>query len=277
MTRVSKRFLERARANLRRYQRVLETARSRDVNESDTCVIVSDIIADLLGYDKYSEVTTEFAIRSTFCDLAIKLDGRVQYLIEVKSIGTDLKDNHLKQAVDYAANQGVDWVLLTNGVIWQAYRLRFEKPIQHDEVFTLDFLDPVAKPAQLFEKLYLISREAAGGSALGSYAQQKEATSRYVISQLLLDDSVLMTVRRQLRRLFPGVRVGAEEIAGLLRSEVLKREVLEGERAGAAEKLVRRASRKHQRAKPEPAAPVVVAAAVAKLPSPMTQTRTTVG
>lgn len=276
MTRVSKRFLDRARGNLRRYQRVLETARSRDVNESDTCVIVSDIIADLLGYDKYSEVTTEFAIRSTFCDLAVKLDGRVQYLIEVKSIGTDLKDNHLKQAVDYAANQGVDWVLLTNGVVWQAYRLRFEKPIQHDEVFTLDFLDPAAKPAQLLEKLYLISREAAGSSALGSYAQQKEATSRYVISQLLLDDSVLITVRRQLRRLFPGVRVGAEEIAGLLRNEVLKREVLEGERAGAAEKLVRRASRKQQRTKPDSTELAVVPAAVAKLPSPMTPTRTTV-
>ena len=276
MIKVSKRFVERAKANLRRYQRVLETARSRDVNESDTCVIVSDIIADLLGYDKYSEVTTEFAIRSTFCDLAIKLDGRVQYLIEVKSIGTDLKDNHLKQAVDYAANQGVDWVLLTNGVVWQAYRLRFEKPIQHDEVFTLDFLDPTAKPAQLVEKLYLISREAAGSSALGSYAQRKEATSRYVISQLLLDESVMMTVRRQLRRLFPGVRVGAEEIAGLLRNEVLKREVLEGERADAAEKLVRRASRKQQRTKSDSTEPTVVPGAVAKLPSPMTSTRTAV-
>ena len=276
MIKVSKRFIERARGNLRRYQRILETARSRDVNESDTCVIVSDIIADLLGYDKYSEVTTEFAIRSTFCDIAIKLDGSVKYLIEVKSIGTELKDNHLKQAVDYAANQGVDWVLLTNGVIWRAYRLRFEKPIQHDEIFTLDLLDSAARPAQLLEKLYLISREAAGSSALGSYAQQKEATSRYVIAQLLLDDPMLMAVRRQLRRLFPGVRVGSEEIAGLLRNEVLKREVLEGERVEAAVKLVRKASRKHQRAKPEPSAPAVVPAAIAKLPSPVAPTHTPV-
>lgn len=274
MIKVSKKFVDRARGNLRRYQRVLETARSRDVNESDTCVIVSDILADILGYDKYSEVTTEFAIRSTFCDLAIKLDGNVQYLIEVKSIGTELKDNHLKQAVDYAANQGVDWVLLTNGVVWQAYRLRFEKPIQHDEVFTVDMLDPAIKPTQLLEKLYLISREAAGSSALGSYAQQKEATSRYVVAQLLLDESVLATVRRQLRRLFPGVRVGVDEIAGFLRNEVLKREVLEGERADAAEKLVRRASRKHQRVKTDRSGETVVPASVAKLPSPPLPVRT---
>jgi predicted type IV restriction endonuclease len=270
---VSKRFVDRARGNLRRYQRVLETARSRDVNESDTCVIVSDIVSDILGYDKYTEVTTEFAIRSTFCDLAIKLDGNLQYLIEVKSIGTELKENHLKQAVDYAANQGVDWVLLTNGVIWRAYRLRFEKPIQHDEVFAVDLLDPATKPSQLLEKLYLISREAAGSAALGSYARQREATSRYVVAQLLLDDSVLTTVRRQLRRLFPGVRVSTDEIAAFLRNEVLKREALEGERADAAEKLVRRASRKHQRTKNDRVQePPPVLAAEAKLPEPQLHT-----
>src|SRR5690348_16747775 len=53
MIKVSKRFVDRAKSNLRRYQRILETARSRDVNESDTCVIVSDVLSDLLGYDKY--------------------------------------------------------------------------------------------------------------------------------------------------------------------------------------------------------------------------------
>src|SRR6185503_419403 len=81
--RVSKRFLDRARGNLRKYQKAFEGARSRDVGESDTCVIISDFLADVLGYDKYNELTTEFAIRSTFCDLAIKVDGRLQYLIEV--------------------------------------------------------------------------------------------------------------------------------------------------------------------------------------------------
>lgn len=53
------------KTNLRKYQRVLESARKRDVNESDTSVIVKDMLSDLLGYDKYEEVTTELAIRST--------------------------------------------------------------------------------------------------------------------------------------------------------------------------------------------------------------------
>ena len=74
---VSKRFVDRAKPALCRYQKILESARRRDVNESDTSVIVSDILTDVLGYDKYEEVTTELSVRSTFCDLAIKIHGRL--------------------------------------------------------------------------------------------------------------------------------------------------------------------------------------------------------
>ena len=249
---VSKRFLDRAKGSLRRYQKILESARARDVNESDTCVILTDFLGDVLGYDKYTEVTTEFSIRSTFCDLAIKVGGRVQFLIEVKSAGTDLRDNHLRQAIDYAANQGIEWVLLTNGVVWQAHRVRFEQPIANDLVFTVDLLEPDAKPAATLEKLYPISREAAGGTEINHYWQRKEATSRYVLAQLLLDKSVLSLVRRHLRKQFAGLRITEEQIADLMRAEVLKRDVLEGDRASAAEKLLRRGARKRAKTK-EPA------------------------
>jgi hypothetical protein len=49
---MSKRFVDRAKAQLRRYQKIIESARARDVGESDTCVIVSDFLSDVLGYDK---------------------------------------------------------------------------------------------------------------------------------------------------------------------------------------------------------------------------------
>ena len=59
--RISKRFVDRAKPALRKYQKALEAAQSRDVNESDTRVIISDFVAEVLGFDKYSELTTEFA------------------------------------------------------------------------------------------------------------------------------------------------------------------------------------------------------------------------
>jgi len=63
------------------------------------------MLADVFGFDKYSEITSEYVIRGTFVDLANKLDGMLQVLIEVKAIGLELKVSFVKQAVDYAANQ----------------------------------------------------------------------------------------------------------------------------------------------------------------------------
>jgi len=95
-TRVS----ERLAAGVKRFQPILSSAKSRDVNESDTSMIVADLLAEIFGYDKYSEVTRELCIRGTYCDLATRLDGKFQMIIEVKAIGLELKDAHVKQAVD---------------------------------------------------------------------------------------------------------------------------------------------------------------------------------
>ncbi|HEV7922218.1 MAG TPA: hypothetical protein VGR02_15640 [Thermoanaerobaculia bacterium] len=55
---------------MKRFQPILTAAKARDVNESDTSLIVTDVMAEIFGYDKYSEVTRELCIRGTFCDLA---------------------------------------------------------------------------------------------------------------------------------------------------------------------------------------------------------------
>jgi hypothetical protein len=105
---VPKRVIERIASTLKQYQSILELQRSRDVSEADTDTVVKDLLSDVFGYDKYAELTSEHSIRGTFCDLAVKIDGKLSFLIEVKAIGVDLKDSHVKQAIDYAANQGVN-------------------------------------------------------------------------------------------------------------------------------------------------------------------------
>lgn len=266
--RISKRFLDRAKPALRKYQRAFEAAKSRDVNESDTRVIISDFVADVLGFDKYSEVTTEFAVKSTFCDLAIKVKGKPRFLIECKSAGTNLKDNHLRQATDYAANEGVEWVLLTNGPEWHAHRVRFEQPIRADEAFAINLLDPQAKTASLLEHLYLISREGAGATAIDDYWEQKEATSRFVLAQLLLSDDMLGSIRRRLRRMYPGLRTTEEELARVMAGEVIKRDALEGERAEEATRMLKRHLRRRARRSAEASSlPTIAGPKGAQLPS----------
>jgi len=46
-------------------------------------ILATDILADVFGYDKYTEITSEYAIRSTYCDLAIKIEGSVAVIFAV--------------------------------------------------------------------------------------------------------------------------------------------------------------------------------------------------
>ena len=248
MATVPKKVAQRLVAGIKTFQPILSAAKSRDVGEADTVTIVKDMLADVFGYDKYSEVTSEFSIRATWCDLATKLDGVLQTLIEVKAIGTDLKDNHVRQAVDYAANQGVDWVLLTNGVSWRVYHIVFAKPIDHELVIDIDFCSLNPKSASDLEHLYLWCKEGWVKSVLGEYHSQKQALSRFFLGAMLLTDPVLDVIRRQLRRVSPEVRIENEQIKSALKAEVIKREVMEGEKADEARKKVARAANKSLRA-----------------------------
>jgi hypothetical protein len=245
---VPSRVASRIVSGLKRFQPILAQAKARDVNESDTVVIVADILQEVFGYDKYTEITSEHAIRGTYVDLAIKLDGTLTLLVEVKAVGLDLKDGYVKQAVDYAANQGVDWVVLTTGVLWRVYKITFAKPIDFEQVVEFNFLELNPKNEDQIELVYLLTKESWQKAMLGEYHAQKQALNRFVLAALLLSDPILDVVRRELRRISPGVRIETPEIQNALALEVLKREVTEGEKAEAARKIVQKASNRTLRA-----------------------------
>lgn len=248
---VPSRISDRIAAGIKRFQGILDSAKSRDVGESDTVTIVVDLLAEVFGYDKYSELTSEHAIRGTFCDLATKIDGNLQALIEVKAIGLDLKDQHVKQAVDYAANQGVDWVLLTNGIEWRIYKLTFSKPIDAELVVQFNFLQLNPKSEKDIECVFLFAKEGWLKSALGEYHNQKQALSRFFLGAMILSDPVVDVIRRELRKVSPDVRITQEEIRSVLTSEVIKREVMEGDKADEARKKITRTQNKAVKAKAE--------------------------
>jgi hypothetical protein len=247
---IPSRVSERLAVGIRRFQPILTSAKARDVNESDTSMIVTDVLAEIFGYDKYSEVTRELCIRGTFCDLATRIDGKFQMLIEVKAIGLELKESHVKQAVDYAANQGVEWVALTNGNLWRVYRVIFAKPIDIELVLDIDLLLLNAKSAADLESVYLLTRESMLKSGLYAYHDHLQATNRFYLAAVVLSDAVLETVRRELRRL-SDAKIEVGDLRAALQQEVIKREVIEGEKAEAARRKVAKTAGKMLRIRKE--------------------------
>lgn len=213
-------------------------------------MIVTDMLADIYGYDKYSEVTRELAIRGTYCDLATRIDGKFQMLIEVKAIGLELKDGHAKQAVDYAANQGVEWVALTNGQMWKVFRVIFAKPIDAELVLDMDLLAINPKSVADLDGLFLLTRESMLKSGLYAYHDHLQATNKFYLAAVVLSDPVLETVRRELRRV-SDAKIELGDLREALKQEVIKREVIEGDKADGARRKVVKAAGKMLRIRKE--------------------------
>ena len=231
---VPKRVVDRIQSSLKPFVAVLQAQKARDVSEADTVTLVKDLLSEVFGYDKYAELTSEHSIRGTFCDLAVKIDGKLSLLIEVKAIGLDLKESHVKQAIDYASNQGLEWVILTNGVQWSLYHVLFKKPIDKQEICTINLLEINARNESELEKLYIFTREGVAKNATSEYRDRKDATSRFMLAAILLNsDSVMSTIRKEVRRVSE-LLVEEDVIVKMLQEQVIKREALEGDQADAA-------------------------------------------
>lgn len=232
---------------MKRLVSIVVQQKARDVSEADTVTVVKDLLADVFGYDKYAELTSEHAIRGTYCDLAVKLGEKLSILIEVKSAGTLLDDRHVKQAIDYASNQGVEWVVLTNASVWRFYQVIFAKPIDKRLLMELDITAVDLKRDEQLEVLYLLTKEGFVKGAHLELRDHQDATSRYLLSALLLkNSSVVSAIRRELRRVVD-VLVDDEAIVRVLRDEVVKRDTQEGPEAEAATRKVTRMESKPTR------------------------------
>lgn len=172
------------------------------------------------------------------------MDNKIKYLIEAKAVGITLKHNHIKQAVDYGANEGVDWVILTNSDHWKIYKMIFAKPIDYELVyeFTLSSLNP-AKQSDL-ENLYYLTKESISKKALPGYYEQRKALNKFYLGQALLTTDVINTIRRVLKKVSPDVKIEEESIISVLKKEVIKRELLSEEPAKEAKKAIEKALRK---------------------------------
>ena len=62
-----------------------------------------------------------------------------------------------------------------------------------------------------------------------------------MLAAVILSEPVLNVMRRQLRRISPDIKVDEDDLRRSLEGEVLKREVLEGDKASAASRQVSRA------------------------------------
>ncbi|SEP52119.1 type I restriction enzyme HsdR N-terminal domain-containing protein, partial [Amycolatopsis saalfeldensis] len=123
---------ERARTAVRRFSRPLADLVERDANEGDTRLLVTDFLCEGLGFDKYEDLTTEYQVKGEFADYGVRIDRQMVAFIEVKRCTQKLGIRQLRQVQMYAVNEGVEWMILTNGQVWQVWHLTGGLPVAVD-------------------------------------------------------------------------------------------------------------------------------------------------
>lgn len=246
---VPKRVADRINLQLKKYQSIITDAKNRDVNESDTVAIISDMLADIFGYKKYVEITSEQLIRGTYVDLLVKVDDQERFLVEAKAVGISLKDQHVKQAMEYGAHKGIEWVVLTNGAIWRLYKIHFTKPIDQTLVFEIDLLQQGVKLTQFAEYLSILTREVFNQNSMTAFYLQKQITSKYSLAAMLLSTPMITALKKELKKMDSKVRVEDMFLKDVLANDIIKRELLDSEEGKQAAEFLRKFERAALRAK----------------------------
>ncbi len=249
MIRIPAAVEKRLKSAVPQFRDVLQKKSEEDVNEADTVTIITDILVEVFGFDRYSDITKEYGIRGNYkCDLAIVLKEKIAYLIEVKSIGTNLSERHLKQAVNYAAREGIDDVVLTNGLQWKVYRVTTRGKVQTEKLCEFDFLKLDPKRTEDLEPLFLLCKRGVQKNVIDEFYEHSQIFSPYTVGALLSTGPILRVVRNELRKLKSGMKpVPPDQIKDMIEKQVIKRELL-GEAGEEARKLVARSAKKQKKA-----------------------------
>ena len=213
---------ERVKTAIRRFQKPLAELVARDANEGDTRLLVTDFLCEGLGYDKYDDLTTEYQVKGEFADYGIRVDKQLVAFIEVKRIAQKLNEKHLRQVQAYAVNEGVEWMLLTNGQVWQAWHMTPGLPVVMDMAFEVDLLSDRSMASKV-ESLFHISRDAFKRHQIDELWRAQAATSARSVARIVLSEKVIEEIRKELRRQ-TGHIAETSRIDEVLRSELFRPE-----------------------------------------------------
>ncbi len=175
----------------------LDRHRKEDLKEYPTRTIFIDPLLQALGWDVRDpdEVQLEYpTIDGKSVDYAPKVNRKPVLFIEAKPLNDPLTDvKSITQVVGYAANAGVEWCILTNGVTYKVYRST-EKAEAPDKLLFEVSMDPKESEGrsvqQIAKQFARFSRDAMAQGVLDEIGEQVFTIGkiRKALDKLFLDD-----------------------------------------------------------------------------------------
>jgi len=171
--------MEKLRETILEIRQKLPTLRAQGLKETPTRTIIIDPLLEALGWDVRDpqEVELEYlTVDGKSVDYALKLNNRPVLLVEAKPLDASLEDRKaIGQVVAYAANDGIPWCVLTNGVVWRVFRSMEPCPAPEKLLFEVDIAPKQAEAIhddQICNQLWRLSRAEMARGTLDELGEQ---------------------------------------------------------------------------------------------------------
>lgn len=147
-----------------------------DLKELPTRTILIDPMLIALGWDVRNpdEVQLEYpTIDGKSVDYAAKINREKVLFIEAKPLKDPLTDvKAITQVVGYAANDGVEWCVLTNGVIYKVYRTTEKAEAPKKLLYEVSIDSRDSSVEEIAEKLNRLSKTSMEAGLLDEMGEE---------------------------------------------------------------------------------------------------------
>jgi len=230
MIRVPAKYKKSISTELKKFIPVINSLiqKGKSSSEEDARIILNDILADVLNYDKYNELKTEHKDKNHKLDYAVKIQSnntkkkdKIDFIIEAKAAHVELSQAHIDQTLDYCLSLGVDYFILTNVVSWHLFEVQKRKskpeaiPL-HSINFSKDSDTEI-----LAEGFYPFSKVSYLEGEWNTLSDHKKATASSDIVAILLSDKVVKNVCKILKEIHD-IKVSEDALIDVLEDEIIR-------------------------------------------------------
>lgn len=204
-------------------------AKGKSSTEDDARIIINDILGDVLGYDKYNDLKTEYKDRNGRLDYVVKLSegphakkkDKFDFVIEAKAACIELKGDHINQTLAYCLTASIDYFILTNARDWQLYKVTKSKNKSDAQLIWDINLNDGSDIDSLVDEMYVLSKHAYLDGKWDFVSDHSKATDSADIMAIVYSDKFIKTICRSIKELHD-VKVVDDVIKEVLMDKVFK-------------------------------------------------------
>ena len=134
--------------------------KNRDLEEDDIKRLFIDILSDLLGFNKESEIIDLKTNKKSCCYLGIQIDGEIKFIMQCSAPKFNLKNRLIEKTFEIGSKYHAEWLVKTNAIKWEIYQSKCDEPNEYDLSCQFNFIDLNLKNKVDLAHILLICKEA---------------------------------------------------------------------------------------------------------------------